>query len=248
MFPFCDCGSEFMRHVYGPLRSWLSERSIGIDPIGTEPKVCNFNCIYCRLGRKGILMNARTKFASSKIISEELSLALRKFPSSDSLIFAGTGEPTLALNFGEIVDVIRSICDLELGIITNATLLDDLLSRNEVAGLNFIIAKLDAVTDVIFKTINEPHRGISITDILDQIQSIRKHYNGRFYMVITLIEENLKEVPGFVDFCNEIKPEVLFLDTPMHCKSVASLGRRRMRIIQSEFEGLSTLTVYERFK
>ena len=38
-----------MRHVYGPVPSRRLGRSLGIDPV--PPKTCNWNCVYCQLGR-----------------------------------------------------------------------------------------------------------------------------------------------------------------------------------------------------
>ena len=44
-----------MDYVYGPIPSRRLGKSLGIDPIPL--KTCNWNCIYCQLGRSTPLTN-----------------------------------------------------------------------------------------------------------------------------------------------------------------------------------------------
>ncbi|MBM4237704.1 MAG: hypothetical protein FJ151_04385, partial [Euryarchaeota archaeon] len=61
-------GGEPARTVYGPVKSWRFGRSLGIDPIGIEPKVCSFNCTYCQLGCRGISTSDRGEFVRAEVV------------------------------------------------------------------------------------------------------------------------------------------------------------------------------------
>ena len=46
--------------VYGPVPSKRLGQSLGVDPI--PAKTCNYNCVYCQLGRTTPLTNERKDF------------------------------------------------------------------------------------------------------------------------------------------------------------------------------------------
>lgn len=46
-----------MKYVFGPAPSRRLGQSLGVDPIPL--KTCNWNCVYCQLGRSQPVTNAR---------------------------------------------------------------------------------------------------------------------------------------------------------------------------------------------
>ena len=48
-----------MKYIFGPVPSRRLGQSLGIDTIPL--KTCNWNCIYCQLGRTRPLTNERVK-------------------------------------------------------------------------------------------------------------------------------------------------------------------------------------------
>ena len=75
------------KYLYGPVYSWRLGYSLGIDPISTKDKACNFDCIYCQLGHTPKLTQARRNFVSVKALMEEI----KELPSVpiDYLTFSG---------------------------------------------------------------------------------------------------------------------------------------------------------------
>ncbi|HEX54610.1 MAG TPA: radical SAM protein, partial [Candidatus Altiarchaeales archaeon] len=114
-----------MNSVYGPVPSWRLGRSLGVDPICGK-KVCNFDCIYCQLGRTSRKAERR-KFVEADKVREDIERIIDKV-SADVITLSGTGEPTLAENLNEIIDVIREMTDLPIAILTNSSL----LHKNEI--------------------------------------------------------------------------------------------------------------------
>src|SRR3989338_4876143 len=97
------------RYIYGPVPSWRLGRSLGIDPISRENKVCTFNCVYCQLGHVQLFSDKRDVFVPTEDIIKEInSLPDLKI---DYITFSGKGEPPLAENLGGIIREIKKIRD-----------------------------------------------------------------------------------------------------------------------------------------
>jgi len=72
-----------MKIVYGPIASWRLGRSLGVDLICQEEKICSFDCIYCQLKKTGkitynsVMFGAVTKVCGLFSLSDAES-ALRE--------------------------------------------------------------------------------------------------------------------------------------------------------------------------
>ena len=103
---------EQLRYVYGPVKSWRSGTSLGIDPIG-KVSTCSFNCSYCQLGKIQKITNEIKVYVDTQtVIKDFLELEKQgrfKLEELDVITFAGSGEPTLAENLGEMIDALKII-------------------------------------------------------------------------------------------------------------------------------------------
>ena len=59
-----------MKYVYGPVPSRRLGQSLGIDPIPS--KTCDYQCIYCQLGKTTNFTNKRKEFYPKEEIYKEL--------------------------------------------------------------------------------------------------------------------------------------------------------------------------------
>lgn len=64
-----------MKYVFGPVPTRRLGQSLGIDPVPL--KTCNWNCIYCQLGRTRPVTNERKAFFAEEYIIEEVEKALQ---------------------------------------------------------------------------------------------------------------------------------------------------------------------------
>ncbi len=157
------------RYVYGPVRSWRSGTSLGIDPIG-ETSTCSFNCVYCQLGKIQTITTVIKDYVPVKHVIEDLqeleAQGQFKYNNLDVITFAGSGEPTIAKNLGEMIIAIRNLYkdrpkQVPISILTNATMLNDAEQRKCVLEADLIYLKLDAPNDEILRTVNQPATGIT---------------------------------------------------------------------------------------
>jgi wyosine [tRNA(Phe)-imidazoG37] synthetase (radical SAM superfamily) len=111
---------KLFKSVYGPLKSWRYGKSLGIDPIG-KTSVCSFNCVYCQLGEIEIITKERRIFVPTETILNDLK-SFAPWNEIDIITLSGSGEPTLALNLGEILKGIKKITNHQTLVLTNVPL------------------------------------------------------------------------------------------------------------------------------
>jgi wyosine [tRNA(Phe)-imidazoG37] synthetase (radical SAM superfamily) len=83
-----------MKYVFGPVPSRRLGQSLGIDPVPL--KTCNWNCVYCQLGRTRPLTNERKDFYPPEEIIGQVKEALEAHKPGDIdwVTFIGSGETT----------------------------------------------------------------------------------------------------------------------------------------------------------
>jgi wyosine [tRNA(Phe)-imidazoG37] synthetase (radical SAM superfamily) len=170
--------------IYGPVRSRRLGRSLGINILPAERKVCSFDCLYCQYGfSQGKTMEeAKNKGHSFPTVTGVLSAVERAVlnlsPPAAYLTFSGNGEATLHPGFKEIVIGLGEIRDRlspesKTAILSNSTTVNDPLIRDALALLDVPIMKLDAGTEEMFSSYNRPAKGITIEDTVAGLAGLK---------------------------------------------------------------------------
>ena len=169
-------------YTYGPFQSRRLGLSLGIN-ILPQCKICTYDCVYCEIGStiKENLVSPFYKIKDPPNISfrEELRSNLKNLPYLNSISFAGYyGEPTLNENLTEFLDIALDVRNEitwplnkpKITLFTNSSTLHYREIREKVKKFDFILAKLDAATEIDFKRSNCPHEEVpSINLIVDSI-------------------------------------------------------------------------------
>ena len=173
--------NSVQRFIYGPVKSWRSGTSLGIDPIG-DVSTCSFNCAYCQLGQIQKRTAEIKTYVPTKKILDDFKRALDadefKLEELDVITFAGSGEPTLAKNLAEIIHGLREIMSqkgiqVPISILTNATLFNDDEVCARALTADMISLKLDAPNDEVLSSINQPVEGVTVESILSGIRKLK---------------------------------------------------------------------------
>jgi len=234
---------EIMKSVYGPVGSWRLGKSLGIDPICSEKKICSFDCIYCQIG-KGLKTCKRQNFISLEKLKEDLKKI--KNVEAEVITFSGTGEPTLAKNLNEMVSYIKTISSLPLAILTNSSLFLDKDVRNVLNKLDIVVAKIDAPNEILFQKINRPHPKIKFKSYLAGIKKFRKNYSGKFALQMMFVEENKNFANEMVKIARKIEPDEIQINTPLRPCAVKPLSKSAIKKIKSKFSCFkNVISVYE---
>jgi len=205
------------RYVFGPVFSRRLGQSLGIDPV--PAKTCNWNCVYCQLGRTVPLLSRRAEYVPTGKVLEEIEAELsRHRPSAiDWVTFVGSGETLLHRQLGRMLRGTRELTDLPVAVITNGSLLSDAGVRNEVAHADAVLPSLDAGSPALFKRINRPHPGISFEEHLSGLEAFRKEYSGDLLLEVMLLR-GLNDTPeslaDLAEAIGRIRPDAVHLSSP----------------------------------
>jgi wyosine [tRNA(Phe)-imidazoG37] synthetase (radical SAM superfamily) len=236
-----------MALTYGPVRSWRLGRSFGIDLLNTRRKVCSFNCVYCQLGKTAKVIVEPTEFISLEQLASEIKLLGPM--KADYATFSGMGEPTLASNLGAAIELVRSILDLPVAVLTNSSLMFREDVKEQLARADMVVAKLDAPNADLFTKVNKPASGLGFHLVTDGMKRFRDTYRGKLALQIMFIAANKDYASEIAALSHQISPDEVQINTPLRPCAVRPLPPKSIAEIQKEFTNFgSVVTVYEAAK
>lgn len=154
------------------------------------------------------------EYVSTSRVVEDFKEVLDK--KIDVITYSGSGEPTLALNLGEMVISLKEMApEIPQYILTNATELGNPLVQENLKHMDKVIIKLDAGDEKTFSLVNRPAEGVSLKSVIEGIKSFRKNFKGSVEvqtMFMPII--NSSELESFANILKEINPEYVQLNTP----------------------------------
>ncbi len=204
--------------TFGPVPSRRLGRSLGINNI--PPKVCSYSCVYCQVGRTDTLQIVRQLFYDPKTIltdvKRKVSKVLELGESIDFLTFVPDGEPTLDINLGRAIDLLRPL-GAKIAVISNGSLLWQKNVRKDLAKADWVSLKVDAASKGIWRRINRAHQGLDLTVILESIILFAKEYKGEL-VTETMLVHGLNDSPDDIyevaDFLGQLQPVKAYLSIP----------------------------------
>ncbi|HDH41078.1 MAG TPA: radical SAM protein [Candidatus Altiarchaeales archaeon] len=204
--------------AYGPVPSRRLGKSLGINNI--PPKVCSYSCVYCQLGTTIRTCIERREFYEIEAIIKDVNRKVKEAKKNkefiDYLSFVPDGEPTLDINLGREIELLRSL-RIKIAVITNASLIWREDVRDDLLGADWVSLKIDAISEKIWHRINRPHRSLRLEKILDGMLEFARVFGGELTtetMLIRGINDNDREIGEIADFLSELKPERAYISIP----------------------------------
>ncbi|MBU1086796.1 MAG: radical SAM protein [Candidatus Omnitrophica bacterium] len=233
------------KYIYGPVSSWRLGRSLGVDPIAQKHKVCCFDCVYCQVGReKPVIAKRRVFIDADNIIAE-----IKTLPEViiDCITLSGTGEPTLAANLGRLIRAIKKIRPEPVAVITNSVLLGQKTVRDQLLEADIIMAKLDASTNDVLISVNNPYKNITALKIITGLKKLRKVYKGTLALQIMFVKENQHIAEEIALLAKKIKADKIYINTPLRASECKPLSKAQILQIKKVFlsHGLQAQSVYD---
>lgn len=206
-----------MNYVFGPVPSRRLGQSLGIDTIPL--KTCNWNCVYCQLGRTRPLTNKRREYFPSKDILAEVEevLAQHKSGDIDWLTFVGSGEPTLHGGLGELITRVKELSKLPVAVITNGSLLYLRQVRQALKKADAVMPSLDAGTEQLYRQINRPHPQTTFKRLINGLITFRHEYSGKLWIEVMLVQGLNDSAAALGDIANileRIQPDEVHINLP----------------------------------
>lgn len=207
-----------MRYVYGPVHSRRLGRSLGIDPIPL--KTCNWNCVYCQLGRSTPLSNVRAEHVPRNAILAEAQAALERCgpDAVDWVTFVGSGEPTLHSALGWLIREVQRLTPTPVAVITNGALLYLPEVRAELAAADAVLPTLAVGSAERYRRLHRPHPDVTFERLVQGLCDFRRAYSGRLWVEVMLVhgvnddEAALRELLAVME---RVQPDEIQITTPI---------------------------------
>ena len=206
-----------MKYVYGPVPSRRLGNSLGIDPLPS--KTCNYQCIYCQLGKTNNFTNIRKNYFPKKDILTEIERAIKLNENKfDYITFVGSGEPTLYKDLKDLIIRAKELSEKPVCVITNGSLLYEKEVQNALMYSDVVLPSLDAGDETSFIKINRPHPSISFDNLIQGFIDFRKIFEGKFWIEVMLmkgINDTKEELLKIKEKLDLIKPDRIDINVPI---------------------------------
>jgi wyosine [tRNA(Phe)-imidazoG37] synthetase (radical SAM superfamily) len=238
--------------IYGPVNSRRLGRSLGINLLSLDEKVCSFDCIYCQYGRTQVKTFSpdADRFPDIERVLQAIEEALQA-PEFDYLTFSGNGEPTLHPNFPAIVDGARDLLTryhpkAKLALLSNASTVNRPAIRDAILRLDLPIMHLDAGDPDTLARINRPVSQVEFDQIVAGLKQIP-------HLVIqsVLIDGQVSNIRGeayqaWVAALAEIRPtqvQIYSTERPVPKSGIQCVTPEVLASIAAEVEGRTGIIV-----
>lgn len=205
--------------AFGPVPSRRLGRSLGINNI--PAKICSYSCAYCQVGRTLKMEVVRRPYYSPQEIYDEVADKVDRSKDQglaiDYLTFVPDGEPTLDINLGQEIDMLRKL-GIKIAVICNASLIWDENVQNELAKADWVSLKVDAADERIWRRMDRPSRSLVHEAILQGILDFAAEFKGMLVtesMLLSGINDDEKSLQEMAEFLETVDPAIAYISVPI---------------------------------
>ncbi len=213
--------------AFGPIPSRRLGLSLGINNIVSH-KVCSYSCVYCQIGDTHKKLTTRQTFYEPEKLVENVGEHIEKLDSRhkpDYLTFVANGEPTLDINLGREIKLLKKF-RIPIAVITNASLIHHTHVQDDLMEADWVSVKVDAIDETAWKKINRPLAGIDFEKILEGLKSFASGYKGKLHTE-TMLVEGYNDSPGQLEqtamYIATLNPKTAFLSIPTRPPAVIEI-------------------------
>lgn len=149
-------------------------------------KYCNFDCIFCPIGRSNNKVDKQTAFEGHEAALEELGNRIDE--SGADLVFINSkGEAFVNEKLEEIIRFIQSK-GASVRLLTNGYLLGRDEYRRIANICEEVLGEIKVITEDDFKKVQRPVDGYTIAEYVSNMVSFNRQYDGKFIFEVTIIK------------------------------------------------------------
>lgn len=198
--------------VFGPVPSRRLGRSLGVNNI--PAKICSYSCVYCQLGVTIKITTERHPFYDPEKIFKEVKEKIKDI-EVDYISFVPDGDPTLDVNLGKEIDMLKSL-NHKVAVLTNGSLIFREDVKKDLLKADLVSLKVDAVSEDLWQKINRPHSSLSLQKILEGMIEFSKEFKGELITETMLIDQidYENEFNKIANFLKELNPKIAYVAIP----------------------------------
>ncbi|MDK2829870.1 MAG: hypothetical protein PWP67_2696 [Clostridium butyricum] len=171
-------------------------------------KNCNFDCIFCPIGRSKDKVDTQKSFDETDSSLRELGSKIED-TKADLIFINSKGEAFVNDRIIDIIDLIK-----EKGIPVRLLSNGYLLGRDEYIEIanrcDEVIGEIKTITEEDFQKAQRPIDGYTLEEYISNMVSFNKQYKGKFIFEITIIKgynDDEKSIQKLKNIIKEISPD-----------------------------------------
>jgi wyosine [tRNA(Phe)-imidazoG37] synthetase (radical SAM superfamily) len=182
-------------------------------------------------------------------VGKKISKAGAEGEPIDHLTFVPDGEPTLDIDLGREIEMLRTF-GIRIAVITNASLIWDRSVRDDLCRADWVSVKIDAVSENIWRKVNRPHRSLKLDNILKGISAFSDAFKGALSTETMLVEgvndgeEEMKRIADFISGLSSPKSYIAIPTRPPAEKEVTPSDENAINGAYQIFAGNGLDTEY----
>lgn len=198
-------------------------------------KYCNFDCIFCPIGRSKYKIDTQKSF--DEVESSLIELEKKIEDTKPELIFINSkGEALVHDKIEEIIDFIKSK-GLSVRLLSNGYL----LSKNEYIKIankcDEVIGEIKVITEEHFQKVQRPIEGYTLEEYISNMAYFNKQYKSKFIFEITIVKgynDDNKSVKKIKDVIKEISPDKVIV-----VRMDDEIFKKKLGVSDERFEKIS---------
>ena len=175
-------------------------------------KHCNFDCIFCPIGRTENKVDTQRSF--DEIDNSLIELEHKIDDTKPDLVFINSkGEALVNDKIDDVIDLIKNK-GIPVRLLSNGYLLD----RDEYIKIankcDEVIGEIKVITEEDFQKVQRPIEGYTLKEYISNMASFNKQYKGKFIFEVTIIKgynDDDKSIEDLKNIIKEISPDKVII-------------------------------------
>lgn len=228
------------QYLFGPVPSRRFGRSLGVDL--APSKTCSFDCPFCEVGRTTLDTLDRAEYVPTEAVIGEIRHWLAAGGTADVITMCGSGEPTLHVGLGDIIDAVHAACEIPVVLLSNSSLMPLPEVREAAAKANIVKGSLSAWDQDSFRRVNRPVAGLELDAVVRGLREFRAAFSGQLWVEVFLlrgINDAPEDVAKIAALVKSIGPDVVQLNTvvrPPAYESAEAITRAELQQLAPLFD------------
>lgn len=171
-------------------------------------KYCNFDCIFCPIGRSKNKVDSPISFNEIDVDLNELENKIEE-TKADLIFINSKGEALINNKIDKIIRFIKNK-GLIVRLLSNWYLLGKDEYKKIANDCDEVIGEIKVITEEHFQKIQRPIEGYTLDKYISNMALFNKQYNGKFIFEITIIKgynDDEKSINELKDIITKINPD-----------------------------------------
>lgn len=198
-------------------------------------KYCNFDCIFCPIGRSKNKTDIQQNFSGTKESICELVDKLDKI-QPDMVFINSKGEAMLNSQIKNVIELIRQN-NIKVRLLSNGYILNK-EPYMEIANLcDEVIGEIKIITETDFQKVQRPMSNYTLSEYISGMANFKKQYPGTFILEITILNgynDDSDSVSILKNIIKTINPDELKIKTEEDERFIRRLAVSKEKLFEIE--------------